>query len=320
MLAALLWATLSQASSAQFVRPCLHLLNTFSQGQSPNCPRPGWESVDWLLSCHPDCGYEQLISLSLTLGGSCTKIAGFWKYCPYRWESVVLLADSFSATGSDGIPTWRGWRCGFASKWTSASCLGCDVRPPCDDPLIISLSDNAYELTDAKQGVDFDLSGDGELERMPWTARGGDDAFLVLDRNDNGIVDSGVELFSHASPQPSSDSPNGFRALAVFDESQNGGNGDAKITEGDRIFASLRLWRDQDHDGLTDVGELYTLDEAGLKEIGLSYNDAKQYVDAHGNTFKYSAPANFAGGRTVDAWVVFFRLESCSSCQPPETD
>jgi hypothetical protein len=179
---------------------------------------------------------------------------------------------------------------------------------------MISTKDDKYELTSTNGGVLFDLTGNGELEKMPWTAKGSDDAFLVLDRNGNGIIDSGVELFSHASPQVWSASPNGFLALAMFDDPLNGGDGDEKINSGDKIFSSLRLWIDSDHDAVTDPGELVALPEAGLMELELKYTDDESHADKHGNTFKYSAPAYFDNGRVVDAWVVFFNLESCPSC------
>ena len=166
-------------------------------------------------------------------------------------------------------------------------------------------------------GVRFDLSGDGVLQRLPWTAVGSDDAFLVLDRNQNGRIDSGLELFSHVSPQPKppeGEVPHGFRALAVFDDSLNGGNNDGKISDQDAIFPSLRLWLDADHDGLTDAGELLGLNAVGLSSISLDYTDAAEHRDEFGNIFKFSAPVSFADERSVDAWVVYFNLEGCSAC------
>ena len=117
-----------------------------------------------------------------------------------------------------------------------------DEGPPCDDdPLIVSTKDARYELTDTKGGVQFDLNGDGEPEQIPWIA-GKDDAFLALDRNGNGLIDDGRELFSHASPRPEVPGgiPNGFPALRMFDDPLNGGNNDGRINSSDEIYGSLR--------------------------------------------------------------------------------
>src|SRR5260370_19742380 len=122
------------------------------------------------------------------------------------------------------------------------------VAPLCS-PIIIDTEGEGFHLTSAANGVRFDIRGDGHPLRIAWTAPASHNAFLALPGFD-GLIHNGKELFGNFSPQSQSKFPNGFLALAEWDKTENGGNGDGIIDERNRVFSRLRLWTDSNHDGI----------------------------------------------------------------------
>jgi len=161
---------------------------------------------------------------------------------------------------------------------------------PCASPIIIDTRGNGYHLTSAANGVLFDIAGTGAPIRLGWTQPGSGNAFLVLPRAD-GSVTNGQQLFGNFTPQPPSATPNGYAALAVYDQADHGGNSDGVIDQNDQIFSSLRLWLDENHDGVCQPEELYTLPQLGVFSIGLGYSLSER-TDDFGNLFRYKARIN----------------------------
>lgn len=166
-------------------------------------------------------------------------------------------------------------------------------------PIIIDTDGSGFHLTSAPNGVLFDFYGTGHPVQMSWTEKGSTNGWLALDRNGNGVIDGAKELFGNITPQPSSSDPNGFRALAVFDEPENGGNGDGVIDAQDAVWPKLLVWIDANHDGISEPGELHHLDEMGIHSIDLRYGESR-YTDAFGNQFRYKGRLNPDKGGSVN--------------------
>jgi len=169
-------------------------------------------------------------------------------------------------------------------------------------PVIIDVNGDGIALTGAADGVDFDLNGNGTRERLGWTVADSDDAWLALDRNENGNIDNGSELFGNLSAQPAGPNKNGFLALAEFDKAANGGNGDGVINSADNVFERLRLWQDSNHNGLVDSGELHTLASQNIRELEFDFKESKQ-TDQFGNEFRYRAKVKDTQEGKVARWA-----------------
>lgn len=166
--------------------------------------------------------------------------------------------------------------------WTNCYCVWSG------SPIIIDLDADGLSLTGPADGVLFDLRI-GRVVKAAWTKPGANDAFLALDRNDNGTIDDGGELFGNLTAQPPTDrkgGPNGFLALRVFDQRGGGGNDDEQISDEDSVYSRMKLWIDGNHDGISQADELHSLSDKGVRSISLRYQLSRK-TDEFGNAFRF---------------------------------
>ncbi|MFZ2853089.1 MAG: hypothetical protein WAZ34_03130 [Rhodocyclaceae bacterium] len=181
----------------------------------------------------------------------------------FSWENVMVEtvrereSSEFSASGV--IRTADGRSIDFQLDLAMCRSYQCE-RKEVDrgtvklrDPLVINFDGKACELADGR--FDFDLDSDGRQESMH--ALAGGSAFLALDRNNDGRINDGSELFGAASG-------NGFADLALLDDDGNGW-----LDEADAAFASLRAWS-RDVDGKEAMS---SLQESGVGALYLGSNE-----------------------------------------------
>ncbi len=174
----------------------------------------------------------------------------------------------------------------------------CTYQPP--SPIIIDVDGNGYAMTSAEDGVVFDFYGAGHPIKVSWTARGSDDAWLALDINGNGSIENAGELFGNWTLLPRSKrrASDGFEALGAYDAVENGGNSDGVIDAADRIYSKLLLWRDGNHNGVSESDELFSLPAMQITSVDLNYHLVR-FVDQYGNAFRYRSRLRSAKDTTV---------------------
>jgi hypothetical protein len=146
------------------------------------------------------------------------------------------------------------------------------------DPLMLDLDGDGIETTNVKDGAYFDHDGNGFAEQTGWAAS--DDGILVMDRNGDGTINDGKELFGDQTILSNGQrATNGFQALADLDS-----NADGKIDSNDAAFANLRVWKDIDGDGYSTTDELKSLSDVGIASINLNSTPTNNIQDSSGNT------------------------------------
>ncbi len=205
-------------------------------------------------------------------------------------------------------------------SWFGISRPGVVPRPPRPpklpptpaSPLVLDLDGNGVTTVGLEAGIYFDHNGDSFLERSGFVGAG--DGLLVWDRNGDGIINNGAELFGNNSVLAGGSlASHGFAALAELDT-----NGDGVVNVDDEAFAYIRVWQDINQDGVSDEGELFTLEAAGVASLSLMFTN-QRYVDAYGNEHRQVGSFTTTEGETRTMTDVWFTRD-LTDTQEHETD
>jgi hypothetical protein len=224
-------------------------------------------------------------------------LTGVWQNLGTTYRSTSVVQNS---SGSACLLTASDCPEGYEFKPSMCLCVTLS-------PIVIDTAGNGYRLTSADDGAVFDLDANGTVaEKVAWTEPDGDDAWLVLDRNGNGTIDSGAELFGSRTPAYADSSTpvseNGFDALMLLEGPTYGRSTlDQIIDARDEVYARLRLWFDRNHNGISEPDELVPLADAGVLAISSAYKKIARR-DEHGNKFSLMGKALFSGPDGQDVW------------------
>lgn len=158
-------------------------------------------------------------------------------------------------------------------------------------PMSIDLNGDGVTSQSIEEEIFFDHDNNGMAENTGWISP--DDGLLVLDRNSDGLINNGSELFGNNTQlTDGTNADNGYEALAELDS-----NGDGIIDRNDTAFNELRVWQDSNSDGVSQQEELLTLEEAGVVSIDTGY-ESVNIDDGDGNIIRQTSTAEMSDGTT----------------------
>ena len=182
------------------------------------------------------------------------------------------------------------WYCEDGGGWVSANGCNCEYSTP----LITSLTGDQVRMGSLDACVVFDINADGQRECVTWPEHG---SWLAYDRNGNGQIDDGSELFGDHTPvapgaAATQTADNGFEALKFFEGFAYQGRIDSAINASDGIYGRLVWWTDYNHDGVSTPEELLPVSESGLLGISLDYKELGRR-DENGNQYALRSDAEW---------------------------
>ena len=164
-------------------------------------------------------------------------------------------------------------------------------------PLVLDLAGTGIKTLDVSAGVQYDLTATGSKQQVGWIGAGS--GFLVRDINHDGVINNGSEMFGNGTTLASgAKASDGFQALAQLDS-----NHDGVINAKDAAFSELGVWVDTNSDGITQPGEIYSLNSLGITQFNL--NAVQTAVNNNGNWILQDSSYVTSNGTThqmADVW------------------
>jgi hypothetical protein len=230
--------------------------------------------------------------------------------CHFSMNNAQLYLVGYAVWPLPNAP-FLPYTLGTGGPWQSNTvcredpCVVTPDRPSCGSidkencPLVVNLGKGAWSLTGLAEPVRFDMDADGAAEEMGWTSPDSSLAFVSLDRNANGVIDDGGELFGEYTVKRNGElAANGFEALQQYD-----GNLDGRVDDADGVWQTLLLWTDRNHDGVSQLDELVPIGKSGIAALETSYR-AERRRDRFGNQFRLASRVQ----RTNDSEAKYFDI------------
>lgn len=230
------------------------------------------------------------------------------------WETLKKFSEQmYEALGRPEVPIWTPslWQIPSSIELTNQRIQKIaeerraaeDILRSVASPLTLDLDGDGVETVSMARGVYFDHDGNGLKQRSGWV--GADDGLLAWDRNGNGQIDTGAELFGdNTLLRSGAKAANGFVALKDLDS-----NADGQVDALDSGFADLRVWRDANTNAQVDEGELLTMAQAGVAGIATAYETSNK-VDAGGNERRQVGYFERTGGQAGQVYDVWFEQDT----------
>lgn len=281
------WSTITKNFTAGGVLTSLNGTNDGGSSWSNVYDAANNQTYTWYINVYDSSG--QLFVQSGTNDNGTHWVSANDLTNQYGWSTFTNTYDASwnlvtqTGTNDDGTHTMNAGNIAAALDvlpWYAAPYDPTPAAPPEQQPgdglpVILDLDGNGVNLSPLGESTaTFDMADNGQRVATAWAGAG--DGFLAIDlgadgqAGPDGVIDQSREIaFAQWAPGSASD----MQALRqVFDTNHNG-----ELDSGDARWSEFRIWQDADGNGVSNPGEIRTLDQLGITAIGLNPAGPAQY-------------------------------------------